>query len=612
MATLALDTDTLDQLGPWVVVLDAEGRLVHGNPQFWAAAGREPEDQLGKGFWELFELGTESPTFQRVFADLRAQNFPNAHEALIPVSDGRRLPTRWVNSAITDEQGAIVRIIGVGFPENQDGPEHPTDAAQESLLRFGALARNATDPITELDESGRMIYVSPNHQLVLGVPPEELLGLSPLHRAHDDDRTEAEEFLAALAEGRAARLGSVRMRHADGSWVWLDVSGTPYDGVDGKRRSICVARDITRRRRAERSVADFGRILEESLNEIYAFDAETLHFTRVNRGGCENLGYSMDELRAMTPVDIKPDVDREAFDALVEPLRSRRVERLEFEAVHQRKDGTLYPVEVHLQRSELDDRPQFVAIALDLTDRKAAEERARAAEERAREAEHLASIGSLAAGLAHDIGTPMNVILGYAEMMQRSLGDDRNRHRAGIIGDQVRRVSQLVQTLLHLARPEAARPVRVDLARIIDESLDFLGENLRRRAIELERSYEQTPPITGDPGQLQQVLVNLFVNAADAMPDGGKLAVHLCPVGNDEVEVCVKDTGCGIPRQDVSRIFEPFFTTKEKGKGTGLGLLVTKRIVFDHGGRIDVTSDEGEGTEFRVRLPLCPPAPAGD
>jgi signal transduction histidine kinase len=246
-----------------------------------------------------------------------------------------------------------------------------------------------------------------------------------------------------------------------------------------------------------------------------------------------------------------------------------------------------------------------VAIVLDLT-------RRREAERRAREAEHLASIGTLAAGLAHDIGTPMNVILGYADMLERQLEEGRHRERAHIIGEQVKRISHLVHTLLHLARPsDEQQRVPVELAKVVEDSLDFLGEKLRKRAISVSRHLQPTPAVQGDPNQLQQVLVNLFVNAADAMAEGGTLRVGLRSAEDDQVELRVADTGCGIPPQDVERIFEPFFTTKETGQGTGLGLLVTKRIVFDHGGRIDVKSREGEGTEFRIVLPAESPGSRG-
>ena len=144
----------------------------------------------------------------------------------------------------------------------------------------------------------------------------------------------------------------------------------------------------------------------------------------------------------------------------------------------------------------------------------------------------------------------------------------------------------------------------IDVASIVEESLDFYQEKLRRRGIEVVRQFEAVPAITGDLHRLQQVFLNLFANAVDAMPDGGFLRVELGGTSEREIEVRVCDTGAGIPPEDLPRIFEPFFTTKARGKGTGLGLLVSKGIIVDMGGAVDVSSEVGKGTEFRIVLPV--------
>jgi len=209
------------------------------------------------------------------------------------------------------------------------------------------------------------------------------------------------------------------------------------------------------------------------------------------------------------------------------------------------------------------------------------------------------------------VGTPMNVILGYAEMLERSLENPRNKSRAGIIVEQVKRVSALIQTLLNLARPKDAKPVPVDLAVTLDRSIAFFQEKLRNHGIEVERRFAAVPAVQGDPDRLQQVFLNLFVNAADAMRDGGILRVELEAAPDGWVAVRVRDTGVGIPPEAIDRIFEAFYTTKDRGKGTGLGLLVARGIVLDHGGAIEVSSEVGKGTEFLVRLPTGSSLPTG-
>lgn len=229
---------------------------------------------------------------------------------------------------------------------------------------------------------------------------------------------------------------------------------------------------------------------------------------------------------------------------------------------------------------------------------------------RVRAAEELASIGALVAGLAHEIGTPMGVIQGHAEALESTATDERVRWRARTIGEQIERISTIIRALLNMARPheadEQAPRARITLESLVGETLSFLVQKMRNHAIALEQSLNPAPEIVGEPERLQQVFLNLFLNAIDAMPQGGTLRVDLAPVdGRRRVEVRVSDTGVGIPAASLPRIFDPFYTTKASGRGSGLGLVVANGIVIDHGGEIEVHSESGQGTEFVVRLPAA-------
>jgi signal transduction histidine kinase len=198
----------------------------------------------------------------------------------------------------------------------------------------------------------------------------------------------------------------------------------------------------------------------------------------------------------------------------------------------------------------------------------------------------------------------MNVILGYARMIEDSTSEETVRERAQIIREQVSRISKIIETLLTFARPQPILKSPLQLTKILEAVLNFLSEELRKREVVVERRFESVPAIRGDGAKLQQLFLNLFLNAADAMPDGGTLRVSLESVDPDQVEVRVADTGTGIPEEALAKIFEPFFTTKPRGKGSGLGLPVVKGIVSDHEGRIDVASEPGKGTEFLVAFPI--------
>jgi signal transduction histidine kinase len=223
--------------------------------------------------------------------------------------------------------------------------------------------------------------------------------------------------------------------------------------------------------------------------------------------------------------------------------------------------------------------------------------------ERARVAEELASIATLVAGLAHEIGTPMGVIQGHARMLESAVSDEHALWRLKTIQEQIARISRIIQTLLNMARPRKQQRLPVSLEPLIETTLSFVTEKLSRRGIEIRRSYESVSNVQGDAERLQQLLLNLFLNAADAMPGGGTLSVTLGESEGGEVEIRVQDSGNGIPVTDLEHVFDPFFTTKAAGEGNGLGLMVCKGIVSDHGGSIEVSSSPGEGTAFDILLP---------
>jgi signal transduction histidine kinase len=232
-------------------------------------------------------------------------------------------------------------------------------------------------------------------------------------------------------------------------------------------------------------------------------------------------------------------------------------------------------------------------------------ERLRETSARARAAEELASIATIIAGLAHEIGTPMGVIQGHAELLESSVTDERGRHRLRTIREQIERISEIIKTLLNMARPHEKEHVPVELTGIVRETLAFLSERLRAHRIESSADLPARAMLRGNHDKLQQLFINLVMNAIDAMPDGGKLAISVAELGAEKLEVRVSDTGHGMSPEVAARVFEPFFTTKPAGRGSGLGLIVAKGIVSDHGGTIQVTSAPGRGTEFKLVLPAC-------
>ena len=262
-----------------------------------------------------------------------------------------------------------------------------------------------------------------------------------------------------------------------------------------------------------------------------------------------------------------------------------------------RGSGEEFPIEAAISQINLEGRKFYTVILRDITERKLAEEQLR-------RTERLAELGTLAAGMAHEIGTPMNVILGRAEHLLQRAADERVRKGLEIIIVQIERITKIMNQLLTFARRRPLERRPMDLRRTITDCLDVMQERIAQHGIKVEHVWAaDLPSAYADPDQMSQVLLNLIINAIHAMPDGGTMKIGL-QRDDKGVRLTVADTGCGIPPQDIPKIFNPFFTTKEVGQGTGLGLTVVHGIVREHGGSIDVESEAGCGTMFSIVLPV--------
>ncbi len=235
-------------------------------------------------------------------------------------------------------------------------------------------------------------------------------------------------------------------------------------------------------------------------------------------------------------------------------------------------------------------------------------ERALELEQKARQAATLAVAGKLAAGLAHEMGTPLNIISGRAEFTLRSLAaDDPNREDLEAIIKQIDRISRVISGLLDVVRPETPTLAPIAVAEVVEELVPLLRHAARQRAVALEcTAHHDGTRVLGDAGQLQQVLMNLVVNAFEATPPGGRVTIATRPCDRNDragMALAVSDTGPGIAADVLPRIFEAFFTTKPRGQGTGLGLSICRDIAKTHGGDMDVESRPGEGSTFTIWIP---------
>jgi PAS domain S-box-containing protein len=372
--------------------------------------------------------------------------------------------------------------------------------------------------------------------------------------------------------------------------------------------------------------ADLARIVEDSLNEIYVFDRETLRFIVVNRAARENLGYTLAEMRELTPIALKPELDEAAFSDLIEPVLAGTEERVVFETMHQRKNGTTYPVEVHLQGGSYGGEPAFVAIILDITARKVAFEEQFSLERQVQHAQKLESLGLLAGGIAHDFNNLLMAVLGNADVALAVLSPvSPARKNLDEILNATRRAADLAKQMLAYSGKGKFSIVPIDLQELVLEMGHLLEVSISKKNILKYDFADNLPTFDGDATQVRQVVMNLITNAAEAIGDASGVialstgAMHcdsaylesvseLAMVGRGEplsegmfVYVEVSDSGCGMEPETVKRIFDPFFTTKFTGRGLGLSAVLG--IVRGHDGAIKIYSEPGRGTSVKVLFP---------
>jgi PAS domain S-box-containing protein len=369
------------------------------------------------------------------------------------------------------------------------------------------------------------------------------------------------------------------------------------------------------RKRSNRLFVRMGRMMDASVNEIFVFEAKGLGIVQSNARVQENLGYSEEEMHGMLAQDLLAEASQEEFIRGIDALRARTSDEVVFEAEQQRKDGSLYPVEILLQLFEAEHPPIFLATALDITTR-------REHENELQRAQKMQAVGQLAGGLAHDFNNLLTVILGNLEMLKLA-GDRKASWTPEDLVDEAHgaalRGVDLTQRLLLFARRQPLEPSAVKP----DEILEAIEPLLRRTlgpTIKLKISaHTELPSILVDCAQLENALLNLAMNARDAMPEGGELHISAEAVDasrqlrcNGEsfaagrcVRLNVRDSGEGIGPELLERVCEPFFTTKEAGSGTGLGLSMVYGFIEQSGGGLDISSIQNHGTTVSIILPTC-------
>ncbi len=485
---------------------------------------------------------------------------------------------------------------------------------REELFRL--ISENAADLIAVVDMEGRRIYNSLSYQKVFGYSVEELKNSTSMEQVHPDDRKHIKE---AAEEARRTGIGrplEYRMRHKDGSWRVFESTASVIRNAKGEAEKLVVVnRDITDRRLAaealRRSEASFRSVVEDAPFGIYRASLSG-QLLLVNSTLEIMLGYDSQEelLKANVATDIF--CNAEEHHRLIETFpQDQGFKDIEFE--WKRKDGTRIAVRCSGRpvKDETGALAYLEVFAEDITQR-------RVLERQLRMAQKMEAIGRLSGGIAHDFNNLLGVIIGYSQVMKRSLGPAHSSYEhAEEIEKASQRAVSLTRQLLAFSRQQVLEPAILNLNALVTDMEKMLprliGEDIKLN-LTLDPALGQ---VKADQGQVEQVLMNLAVNARDAMPGGGKLTIQTANVELDVaytrqrpgskpgryVMLAVTDTGIGMDPETQAHIFEPFFTTKERDKGTGLGLATVYGVVKQSGGYIAVDSEKGKGASFSVYLP---------
>ncbi len=503
------------------------------------------------------------------------------------------------------------------------------EALRTTEQRYRSIFEQAGAGMVTIRSDGSFLQVNPTFCTMLGYTESKLLRMKLADVVHFDDQDNLERWL------RDARSGSIRhveveyrlVRH-DMNLLWGHCTAVwQFDGKGKPTHSVMLIQDISERKKAQLELEHSRHRYEALVHSIdgivWEADPKAFRFSFVSKQSQRILGYAVERWLAQPRFwrnHIHPEDLAGVVNALTQAVAEGRGRESEYRMIA--ADGrTVWvrdTVSLVVERGKVS---KLRGLMVDITERKAAEEALRQSEEQLRQAQKMEAIGRLAGGIAHDFNNLLTAITGYGDLLIRKLGDDNPlRREATEISKAAQRAAELTGQLLAFSRQQVLQPKVIDLNDVVEE-MEMMLRRLIGEHIELITHHGAClGAVKADPGQVHQVLLNLVVNARDAMSSGGALTIETADadLGADDlarppgvepgsyVTLMVGDTGCGMDEGTQSKLFEPFFTTKEQGKGTGLGLSTVYGIVKQSGGHIAVSSELGRGSIFRIYLPRVP------
>ncbi|MGC8907897.1 MAG: PAS domain-containing hybrid sensor histidine kinase/response regulator [Desulfomonilaceae bacterium] len=602
------------------VFIHQDNVIVYVNPRMTEILGYTREEMIGRNFLGAVPKSARETVMARLAARGEGDTAPFAYELQLRKKSGEKIWCEILTTMITYQGRPAIMGNILDISERKEFLE-ALEASRESYKRLFNQARDqqelyqsllncAPDPIVVYDMEGKVRYLNPAHTRLFGWTLEEAEG-KRLNTLPEWDRERALSIIRQVVyEGAVNTTHETQRLTKDGRVVDVSISAGRYlDHQGNPAGMVVVLRDISERKKMEAALrereARYKQLAEVTFEAIIFHDHGIL--LEANDQFFEMFGYEPEELIGK-PI-MEKTLTPESLQIVKEKIASGAVES--YEAVGLKKDGSTFPIEIR-PRQWISGGKQIRAVAIrDISERKNLERQLL-------HAQKMEAVGTLAGGIAHDFNNLLQAVIGFAEILMsrqqpgsRDLEDLRKIHTAG------KRGADLVRNLLTFSRQVEPKKRPVDLNREVLEVHKLLSHSIPKTIQIVIRSRGHVNEIMADPSQVTQVLMNLAVNARDAMPDGGTLTIQTENVFLDDafvnshpeidagpyVLLTVSDTGHGMDKQTLERIFDPFFSTKEVGKGTGLGLATVYGIVKQHGGHIECDSEPGKGTVFRIYFP---------
>ncbi|WP_163151099.1 PAS domain-containing sensor histidine kinase [Anoxybacillus sp. MB8] len=569
--------DLFNRAGDGIVIFDGQGRFIDANPSFCTSVNVKRE--------ELFKLSIQTfipieyhDLFDQLLLTLK-RNGTVSSELPFILGDGMQKLFELTLTANV-HSGFFMAIM-----RNVTEKRNMEINLQRSEERFRAIFEQAHEAIIICDDFGNILRANPAASRTFELPLHDLVHANLLQFMDGKNKKVRDVLRQFFRDGQIRDELTFHMPNGEKKQLEFTSKKGVINGYH-----LTIFRNVSERRKMEKQLREqeqkFRSVFNHAMDGIVLIDDQQRIFD-ANPAACRIFSLQKEQLLEKCMHEFIGSNDLMKFQTWLNDG-----EEEEFCII----DG-----EGKKKIVELSFKPNIIEhvglmMMRDMTEKKEMEEQLR-------KSDTLNVVGQLAAGIAHEIRNPMTALKGFIQLLQGSIGNDCEQYDMyfHVIMSELKRIESIITEFLVLAKPQAIHYERGNVARIMQETVDLLSVQAMMHNIQIEATYEQVPLIYCEPKQLKQVFINILKNAIEVMPNGGTITVSVSRV-EEGIRIAIRDEGSGIPKEKIKKLGEPFYTTKERG--TGLGLMVSYKIIEEHHGRIDVESEVGVGTTFYITLPV--------